>query len=251
MPKKNKYTGAYSIGGTKGLNKFYILMNFDGTYDSVNTLAHELGHSINSVYYNEAQKVYSDTTIFTAEVPSILNETLLAIYMINKYKDNKELVNNFIKEICDGFFGSTTFQIILSNFEYEANKLVNEAKPFTKESLKKIYREMTLKYRGGKKKELKEPYSYSLSSIFRINHFYSGNFYVYKYAVGQIAAICFANKIINKEPGALDKLFAFLKSGTSKSPLDTIKLLGIDMTKKEPYIEALNFIKNLIKIYKK
>ncbi len=103
----------------------------------------------------------------------------------------------------------------------------------------------------GKNKELKEPYSYSLSSIFRINHFYSGNFYVYKYAVGQIAAICFANKIINKEPGVLDKLFTFLKSGTSKSPLDTIKLLGIDMTKKEPYIEALNFIKNLITIYKK
>jgi oligoendopeptidase F len=251
MPKKNKYTGAYSIGGAKGLNKFYILMNFDGTYDSVSALAHELGHSLNSVYFNKAQKVYADTTIFTAEVPSILNETLLAMYMINKHKDDKELVNNFIKEICDGFFGTTTFQIILSNFEYEANKLVNDAKPFTKESIKNIYRDMSIKYRGGKKKELKEPYSYGISSIFRINHFYNGNFYVYKYAVGQIAAICFANKIINKEPGVLEKLFEFLKSGTSKSPLDTIKLLGIDMTKKEPYEEAINFIKNLIKIYKK
>ncbi|GMO15293.1 MAG: oligoendopeptidase F [Mycoplasmoidaceae bacterium] len=251
LPKKDKYTGAYSIGGTKGLNKYYILMNFDESYDSVSTLAHELGHSMNSYYYNLEQKVYSDTTIFTAEIPSILNETLLALYMIEKNKNNKVLVNNFIKEICDNFFNTTTRQIIFSNFEYEANNMVNESKPFTKEALIKLYQEMSIKYGGTKKKELKPPYIYGLSTIFRIPHFYAGNFYVYKYAVGQIVAICVANKIINKEKGILDKLFMFLKSGTSRSPLETIKLLGIDMTKKEPYEEAIDFIKSLVEKYKK
>jgi oligoendopeptidase F len=249
MPKPNKHSGAYSIGGTKGLKKYYILMNFNGTYDSVSTLAHELGHSMNSLYYCKKQKVYADTTIFTAEIPSILNETLLGLYMIEKYKDDKTLQNNFIKEILDNFFNTTTRQIIFSNFEYEANKLVNESKPFTKESLKEIYQDLNYKYASKKKKELKEPISYGLSTIFRISHFYHGNFYVYKYAIGQIAAICLVNKIINKEKNIMNKFYTFLSSGTSKSPLETIKILGIDLTNKKPYIESLNFIKKLIEKY--
>jgi oligoendopeptidase F len=250
MPKKNKYTGAYSIGGAQGLKKYYILMNFDNTYDSVSTLAHELGHSMNSLYYNNEQKIYADTTIFTAEIPSILNEVLLAMYMIKNTKD-KTLVNIYIKELCDNFFGCTTRQIIFSNFEYEANKLVNEGKPFTAESLKKIYVEMKNKYTVSTKKDYKKPYSYALSTIFRINHFYHGNFYVYKYAIGQIVAICLANKIINKEKGILDKFYKFLKSGTSKSPIETIKILGIDLNSPSTYNESINFINKLLKLYNK
>jgi oligoendopeptidase F len=248
LPKKNKYSGAYSIGGTYGLDKYYILMNFDESYDSVSTLAHELGHSMNSLYYNKAQKIYADTTIFTAEIPSILNEVLLTMHMIKK---SPKLASKYVKELCDNFFGCTTRQIIFSNFEYEANKLVNEGKPFTSDSLKDIYKQMIGKYQKPTKKDIKEPYKFALSTIFRISHFYAGNFYVYKYAIGQIVAICLANKIINKEPKILDKFYVFLKSGVSKSPLETIKLLGIDLMTKEPYDEAKRFIENILVFYNK
>jgi len=247
MPKPGKHNGAYSIGGTKGLKKYYILMNFDETYDSVSTLAHELGHSMNSLYFCSKQKVYCNTTIFTAEIPSILNETLLALYAIEKNKDHKKLVRNFTSELLSNFFNTVTRQVIFSEFEWEANKIINSGKPFTKDVIKKLYENIRVKYCGKPNKKInKEPYSYSLSSIFRIGHFYAGNFYVYKYAVGQIAALCVANKIINKEPGILDKLKTFLESGTSKSPLETIKLLGIDMMSEEPYKEVLEFIKKIV-----
>jgi oligoendopeptidase F len=225
-------------------------MNFDSTYDSVSTLAHEIGHSINSIYFNKAQKVYAETTIFTAEIPSILNEVLLGLYMINKYKNNKNLKDNYIREICGNFFNTTTAQVCLSNFEYEANKLVNESKPFAKETLKHLYKEMLLKYSTNKIKNRKEPYSYAQGSFLRISHFYAGNFYLYKYAVGEIVAVCLANKIINKEKGIMDKFFKFLESGTSRPPLETIKLLGIDLNTKQPYLEALTFIEKMLKLYK-
>ncbi|MCQ2957006.1 MAG: M3 family metallopeptidase [Mycoplasmoidaceae bacterium] len=48
MPKAHKATGAYSIDNIYGLDKYYILMNFDNTSDSVSTIAHEMGHSVNS-----------------------------------------------------------------------------------------------------------------------------------------------------------------------------------------------------------
>jgi oligoendopeptidase F len=223
-------------------------MNFNGTFDSVSTVIHELGHSLNSHYYNKYNYHYSSTTIFTAEIPSIVNETLLGEYMIKESKDPVN-VANFLVEIISNFFNTTSRQIIFSNFEFEANNLVNNSQPFTKESLKKLYLEMTDKYSGVKdfKKSNTEPYAYSLSTILRIPHFYAGNFYVYKYAVGQIVAINVVQKLLNKEPGFLDKYFEFLKSGTSKTPLETIKILGIDLKKPEPYQVAIDYIDSKVK----
>lgn len=254
LPKPRKYSGAYSIGGTKGLDKYYILMNFNGSYDSVSTLIHELGHSLNSYYFTNYNPDYANTTIFTAEIPSIVNETLLSEYVINNNKNNKELVVNFITEFLANFFNTTSRQIIFSEFEYKANDLVNNSQPFTKESLKKIYHELVDKYLGVKdpKKALSEPYAFSLSTCMRIPHFYAGNFYVYKYAIGQIVAINVVNRILSKEPGFMEKYFKFLKSGTSLNPIETIKILDIDLNKKETYDQAIKFVNdkiNLLKTY--
>ncbi|UWV84806.1 M3 family metallopeptidase [Mycoplasmopsis felis] len=40
MSTKTKRSGAYSIGGIYGIDKKYILMNFEGTLRSVETLVH-------------------------------------------------------------------------------------------------------------------------------------------------------------------------------------------------------------------
>lgn len=252
LPKPSKQTGAYSIGGTKGLDKYYISMNFDETFRSVSTIAHELGHSMHSLYFNKKQKVYADCAIFYAEIASIVNETLLSLYLIDKYKNDKEMKRMILDEFISNFFATTTRQIIFSNFEYVANQYVNEAKPFTKESLKNLYIDMIKKYQGMSKEMDKKinkivPYSYMPSTIFRIGHFYVGNFYVYKYAIGQIVAIDVASKIYKGDKQVLKRYFEFLSSGCSKSPLDTIKILGIDLYSNKPYIESKKFIDEIIK----
>jgi oligoendopeptidase F len=88
----------------------------------------------------------------------------------------------------------------------------------------------------------KQPYSYSLSTILRIPHFYAGNFYVYKYAIGQIVAILVANEIYRGNQDMIQKYFRFLSSGSSLSPLDTIKLLGVDLNKPKVYQDAKNIL---------
>jgi oligoendopeptidase F len=98
---------------------------------------------------------------------------------------------------------------------------------------------MIEKYQGVdkemKEKMKKEPYSYSLSTILRIPHFYAGNFYVYKYAIGQIAAVLVADQLYKGDKEMLTKYFTFLSSGCSLPPIDTIKLLGVDLNKTETY----------------
>jgi oligoendopeptidase F len=235
MPQKGKYSGAYSIGGTRGLDKYYILMNFDKTLVSVNTIIHELGHSMNSYYINKKQKVYADVSIFCAEVASICNETLLALHLLKKYQNDKNIRKEILVNTIREFFSTTTRQIIFSNFEYEAVECINKGAPLTKESIIEIYKSMIEKYEGKKIKKKGKPYEYSYSTIMRIPHFYSGNFYVYKYAIGQIVGLYVASKIFNGDEEMKKKYFDFLSSGESLSPHDTIKLLGIDLNGEEVY----------------
>ena len=250
LPKENKMSGAYSIGGIKGLSKFFINMNFDGTMNSVETVAHELGHSMNSYYSVKNQKVNPETCIFYAEIASITTETLLTLYLLNKYKDDKTIVNMYIKLLMDNFFACTTRQIEFSNFEFEANKMVNNGISFNAESCKQLYVDMLKKYENispeAEEKFKLEPYKHYLSTILRIPHFYSGNFYVYKYAIGQICGLIVANKIFNGDTKMKDDFIKFLSSGSSLSPLDTIKLLGIDLTTSQPYEQVINIINELL-----
>jgi oligoendopeptidase F len=98
-----------------------------------------------------------------------------------------------------------------------------------------IDKEMQLKIK-------KKPYSYSLSTILRIPHFYAGNFYVYKYAIGQIVAALVANEIYQGNKDMIKRYFDFLSSGSSLSPIETIKLLGIDLNKPEIYKQVKNVL---------
>lgn len=253
LPKKNKATGAYSIGGTKGLDRFYILMNYDKTLNSVYTLIHELGHSLNSYYYSIGQKIYQSTSIFCAEVASITNEMLLNYFLLKKYKNNKMMKLQILDELISGFYATTTRQVIFSNFEYVANEIINNDMPFVYETVESNYLNIMNEYMHIKdlKKYKKEPYKYSLVTPLRIPHFYAGNFYVYKYAIGQIVAVICAKKINDGDKEFLNRYFEFLKSGTSKSPLETIKILGIDLTKKDPWEFAIKVINEFTDEFKK
>ncbi|MBQ0045551.1 MAG: oligoendopeptidase F [Mycoplasma sp.] len=254
LPKAHKTTGAYSIDNTYGLNKYYILMNFDNSSDAVSTIAHEMGHSVCSYYLNHAQTIYTSTDMFVGEVPSILNEMLLNFYWLKKYQNNKTMKLHVLENMLSTFFGCTTRQILFSKFEWEANKLINEGKPFTVSDVERLYLEARKTYEGVSKKALakinKYPYCLANTGILRIPHFYMNNFYVYKYAIGQVIALVIANEIYNGNKTMLNNYFKFLKAGTSLPPLEIIKLTGIDLNKGDVYQQALMIVNKLIKEFK-
>lgn len=252
LPQANKQPGAYSIGGTKGLDKFYILMNYDKTLNSVSTLIHELGHSLNSYFYSKSQKVYASTSIFTAEIASITNEMLLNYYLLEKYADNKKMQAMVLDELLSGFFATTTRQIIFSNFEYKIAEMIDQNKPVTYEVIEKLYAELLNQYMyiEDPEKYKKEPYKYNLATPLRISHFFVGNFYVYKYAIGQVVGCLVAHRIKHQTPQMIEKYMQFLSSGTSKSPLETIKILGIDLHDPKVWKEAITIINEFIAKFK-
>lgn len=252
LPKPGKQTGAYSIGNAEGLQKYYISMNFDTTLRSVYTIVHELGHSMHTWYLLQTQKVYTNVSIFYAEISSIANEMLLNYYLMDQYQNDDKMKATILIEMIDNFFATTTRQIMFSNFEYEANDKINHGEQFNSEIAYEIYAKMHGKYLGYSSAKVQRLTKSkigkrTLAIILAVPHFYSGIFYVYKYAIGQVASVIACKRIINGVVNARNNFYNFLRSGDSLSPLETIKLLNIDLTKREPWQEALSIVTGWIK----
>lgn len=236
---EGKRSGAYS-SGTYGTPP-YILMNYQDNVDNMFTLVHELGHSMHSFYSRESQPfIYSDYTIFVAEVASTLNEALLNHYLINKATDPKEkmyLINHHL----ESFRGTVFRQTMFAEFEKWIHEQVEAGNALNHENLSEAYLELNKKYFGDGI-VVDEDIKYEWS---RIPHFYY-NFYVYKYATGFSAAASLAQQILDEGEPAVQRYLNFLKSGSSKYSLDLLKEAGVDMTTPAPIQSALDLFKSLL-----
>ena len=222
-PSKGKRGGAYSSGcpGTEP----YILLNFTETLDDVSTLAHEAGHSMHSYFsrkYNEPHN--SDYTIFVAEVASTVNELLLSHRKLEECGSDAEKLA-ILDGLMETYKGTLYRQTMFAEFEKKAHALAAKGEPLTAEVLNKEYMKLIRAYFGPKVwKDKQIAYEWM-----RIPHFYT-NFYVYKYATCISAASAIVKRIETEGDAYVGQYIEFLKCGGSKSPLDSLKVAGIDMS---------------------
>lgn len=237
--KPNKRGGAYSMG-VYGVHPF-VLTNFVNSKRDVSTIAHELGHSMHSYYSNKEQGVIdSNYTIMVAEVASTVNEILLSDYQIKHEKDDKkkaELLYELIEMIRATFFRQAMF----AEFEKKIHEKVENNIALASDDLNNIYYKLNQKYFGTSIK-IDESIKYEWA---RIPHFYT-DFYVYKYATGVSAAIAIATKILNKEPGFVERYIKMLKQGCSKSSIDLLKIVDVDLESEDTYNMTIKFYNDKI-----
>ncbi len=236
---EGKTSGAYSWGSYK--THPYVLLNFDDKLDDAYTLAHEMGHSMHTYYSNLTQPyVYSQYSIFVAEVASTVNESLLIDYMIKEAKDEKEkmyLINHYLEQ----FRGTLFRQTMFAQFEKIIHEEVEKGEALTPEALSSIYLELNKKYYGPEV-VLDEEIAMEWA---RIPHFYSA-FYVYKYATGFSAATALKEQILQEGEPAVKRYIDFLKAGSSDYPVNVLQKAGVDLTKPEPVQEALDYFGRLV-----
>lgn len=229
---KGKRSGAYSWG-VYGVHP-YVLLNFQPRYNSVSTLAHEMGHAMHSFYSSSAQPFpTSDYTIFCAEVASTTNEILLLEYMLKKANKEQKLflLNQFLEAIRTTVYRQTQFAELEKIFHGE----VTAGNTLTADYMEKLWHELNEKYYGPAL-----TIDAALDSEWsRIPHFYTP-FYVYKYATGYSAAMAFATNILAGKPGAVEKYLSFLQAGGSDYSLNLLKNAGVDLTTPAPVETTLN-----------
>ena len=243
MPSHGKKGGAYSWGSYA--TNPYLLLNFNGKFDDVSTLAHELGHSMHSYYSNKNNPyVYHGYKIFVAEVASQVNELILARYLINHTDDKNEKLS-IIDSLMELFKGSIVRQTLFAEFEYLTHKKEQEGTVLTSEFLSNEYYKLYEKYSGHNMTSDKEiRYEWE-----KIPHFYY-NFYVYQYATGLAAASYIAENIMNGDKEILNNYLKFLTLGGSMDPIDELKVAGVDMNNPKVIQSAMDTFKGLIEEFK-
>ena len=237
---KGKRSGAFSSGGYTGAP--YILLNYkEDVLRDLFTVAHEGGHSMHS-YYSARNNPYFhyDYTIFEAEVASTFNEQLVSKHLLENAEDKKTkafILSKGLDDIVATLFRQTMF----AEFEDITHRLSEEGVPLTVDLLRSEYRKLLELYFGPSVGFEEES---DLEGL-RIPHFYS-SFYVYKYATGLSAAIALSQKVLNGGKKEKDDYLAFLKSGGSTYPIDSLRKAGVDMEKREPVEMALKHFTSLL-----
>ncbi|MEY2510521.1 MAG: oligoendopeptidase [Verrucomicrobiota bacterium] len=230
---KGKRSGAFSSGSFGAPP--YILMNYKSdVFSDVYTLAHEAGHSMHT-WFAQRSQAFQDYNypIFLAEVASTFNEELLTHHLLEKTTDKKMrayIINRQIDDIRGTLFRQTMF----AEFEKVIHAIEERGDALTLDVFKSEYHALLQAYFGS---------GVVLDSqldieCLRIPHFFNA-FYVYKYATGISAAIALSERVLAKQPGAVEAYLAFLQSGGAKFPLETLRLAGVDMTTPAPIESTL------------
>lgn len=238
-PNVGKSNGAYS-SGTYHSNP-YIMMNFNGSLDSVSTLAHEMGHSLHTYLTNSHQPVqYSDYSLFVAEVASTVNENLLIDQLLQNCNDPRERLA-LLNEYLEGFKGTVYRQTMFAEFEMKAHKMAQQGQSLDCDSLSEVYENLIKLYFGDElviDPEVKYEWA-------RIPHFFNP-FYVYVYATGYTSAVAIKEGILKQGQSAVDRYLEFLSMGSSDYPLNELKHAGVDLTSSESIDRAFEKLEEIL-----
>lgn len=239
---KGKCSGGYSFGTLTKNSR--ILMSYNGGLDSVSTIIHESGHNIHHQYLIENNNIqHRDQTNLVCEVASLTNECLLSHYLSKNGKIIEEKlsgIENILRIITTNLFGA----VREGKIEEEMYKELNTKGLVTKEFLDSLVEKSLKKYYGNV-----VTYDDKIKNSWITRSHYYMNFYLYSYAISISVAIKVANEIINGNKKMLEKYIRFLSTGSDIWTIDVFKILGIDLTDKNIYLNAIEYFNKLLKEY--
>ena len=242
-PSQGKRSGAYSDGSIYDVHP-YMLLNYNGKYDDMSTLAHELGHTMHSYLSNKNQP-YPNASypIFVAEVASTFNEALLIDHMLKTIPDEHvrlSLLGSYLEGIKGTVFRQTQF----AEFELRIHEKAEKGETLTGDVLDTLYDEIAKKYYGHDKgtcrvdDEIKSEWSF-------IPHFYY-NFYVYQYATAFTASAALSEQVLAGDQAATQRYLEFLSSGSSDYPINLLRKAGVDMTTPQPFVLTMKKVNRVM-----
>lgn len=243
-PSQGKRSGAYATH-SYGVHP-YVLLNHTDNLDGALTIAHEIGHAMHSFYTMNTQPFpKAGYAIFVAEVASTLNEIIMIKRLMARYRDNRDalayLCNNLLEQFRTVVFRQTLF----AQFEQASHAMAEAGEPLTRDALSAQYYRLNKTYYGA----VCEVDDLIRDEWLRIPHFYS-SFYVYQYATGYSAAVTLADKILREGDSALKPYKAFLSAGSSVPPIEALKLAGVDMSRPEPVMRAMDTFRDTLETFK-
>jgi oligoendopeptidase F len=239
-----KEPGAYSMG-IYGVHP-YIMLNYGGMLDDNFTLAHELGHSMQTVFSNENQPyATADYSSFVAEVASTFNEHLLMDYLIKNAKSSNEKISLLVQQI-ENIFGTFYAQALFADWEYQMHTSAEQGIPVNEQLMSAKWDELTSSYYGS----VMQKTEYTKFTWARVMHFYERQYYVYQYATSYAASSKLSQDVLTTDKKerqlATERYMQFLSAGSSDYPIQLLKNAGVDLTTPAPFEAVAKQMKTLV-----
>ncbi|MCY4020341.1 MAG: oligoendopeptidase F [Chloroflexi bacterium] len=236
-----KSEGAFSYG-TYDSHPF-IMMSFDGNLSSMGTLAHELGHSMHSLYTREHQPfVYSHYSMFVAEVASNFNQAMVRAHLFASNSD-RDFQLALIQEAMDNIHRYFFIMPTLARFEFEVHARMEKDEPLTADMLNEI---MSGFYAEGYGQTMTDDPRRTGSTWAQFGHLYEP-FYTFQYATGISAAHALANAILaGDDANAVERYLAFLRAGNADYPINVLRAAGVDMSTPKAVEETFKVLEGLV-----
>ncbi|MGC9395618.1 MAG: oligoendopeptidase F [Anaerolineae bacterium] len=223
-PNQGKGAGAFSAG-QPGTFPF-IVMNYNSDVFSLSTLAHELGHSMHSYLTWEHQPIiYSDYSLFVAEVASNFHQALVRAHLLETQSDPAFQIN-VIEEAISNFHRYFFIMPTLARFELAIHQRVERGQGLTADDMNALMADLFSEGYGGEMHVDRDRVGITWATF---GHLYV-DYYVYQYATGLSGANALAQRVLSGGQPAVEDYLGFLKTGSSRYPLDVLARAGVDLT---------------------
>ena len=239
MPRPGKSGGAFCMGMTPSLPP-YVLLNFTGNLRDVATMAHELGHGVHFVLSQEQTLLNYHAPLPLAETASVFGEMLLTRYLLEREEDREVKISLLCAKIED-IIATTFRQNLLTRFE-ERVHLERKDGLLTSGRICDLWWNENAKLYGDTV-EMIEPYRWGWTYI---SHFIHTRFYCYSYTFAELLVLSLYQKYLDEGRSFIPTYEAILRSGSSRSPIDTVSPAGINLEDPNFWQKGYDFLEKLI-----
>ncbi|MCS4488709.1 oligoendopeptidase F [Streptococcus sciuri] len=235
----NKDSGGYAADPYKVHP--YILMSWTGRMSDVYTLIHEIGHSGQFIFSDNNQSYFNThMSTYYVEAPSTFNELLLSDYLEHAFDTPRQKRFALAHRLTDTYFHNFITHLLEAAFQRKVYTIIEEGGTFGAEQLNAIMKAVLNEFWG----DAIEIDDDAALTWMRQSHYYMG-LYSYTYSAGLVIATSGYLHLKSSPNGASDWL-DFLKSGGSKTPLETAKIIGADISTDKPLRDTIQFLSDTV-----
>ena len=219
----------------------YVLMSWTGRMSDVYTLIHEIGHSGQFIFSDNHQSFFNaHMSTYYVEAPSTFNELLLSDYLERQFDNPRQKRFALAHRLTDTYFHNFITHLLEAAFQRKVYTLIEEGGTFGASKLNAIMKEVLTEFWG----DAVEIDDDAALTWMRQVHYYMG-LYSYTYSAGLVISTTGYLHLKNDENGARDWL-ELLKSGGSKTPLESAMIIGADISTDKPLRDTIQFLSDTV-----
>ncbi|WP_165732257.1 oligoendopeptidase F [Streptococcus dysgalactiae] len=235
----NKDSGGYAADPYKVHP--YVLMSWTGRMSDVYTLIHEIGHSGQFIFSDNHQSYFNThMSTYYVEAPSTFNELMLSDYLEHQFDDPRQKRFALAHRLTDTYFHNFITHLLEAAFQRKVYTLIEEGGTFEADQLNAMMKEVLTDFWG----DAVDIDDDAALTWMRQAHYYMG-LYSYTYSAGLVMSTAGYLNLKHNPNGAKEWL-DFLKSGGSRTPLDTAMLIGADIATEKPLRDTIQFLSDTV-----